>query len=196
MTFDELVAEVYTKTGRPDRVEETKSAIRAATLKAHHSDFFFRDIFETGVVFSTASCIQTLDLPCLLCNFRSLSYLRRVENAQDTEGTFFDIILPTEILDEYSTSRVDIAYMAGRKLQMRASVDFSNILLGAYVSPIVTEADYSSWVAQLFPYAIIYEATRVVFRQIGNMEESNAFGLLVAEEYVTLKITGISPVGF
>jgi hypothetical protein len=35
MTLAELISEVYTITGRPDRVAETASAIKSATLKAH-----------------------------------------------------------------------------------------------------------------------------------------------------------------
>ena len=49
MTFDELVAEVYLLTARGDLTAETQSAVKAATLKAHKSDFFSKDIFETGV---------------------------------------------------------------------------------------------------------------------------------------------------
>ena len=163
MTFDELVAEVYLITNRPDLVNETNSAVKAATLKAHKSDFYSKDIFETGVEFDTTDFRQSLDYITLVSNFRSLSYFRRVEDELDDKGQFFDIITPLEILDSYGLGRTDIAYVAGRVLEIRSSVSFKFALLGAYVSPVVREGAYLSWVAEQFPYAIVYEAARVVF---------------------------------
>ena len=60
MTFDELVEEVFLITARRDLVAETNSAVKAATLKAHKSDFYSKDIFETGVEFDTFSFRQSL----------------------------------------------------------------------------------------------------------------------------------------
>ena len=51
-TFTELCNDVYTMTKRPDLVAETKLAVKAATLKAHQSDFYPKDIYETGIQFS------------------------------------------------------------------------------------------------------------------------------------------------
>lgn len=196
MTFEELLEEVYTLTNRPDLVNETKSAVKAATLKAHTSDFYSRDIYETGVSFDESKYIQSLDYYCLICNFRALKYLRRVDSDTDTAGTFIDIITPEEVLDSYGQGKVDVAYVAGRNLEIRSACSFQYALLGAYVLPIVTETGYSSWVAAQFPYAIIYEAARVVFKTIGYDEQSAQFNLLVAEEYSLLKQTALSDVGY
>ena len=196
MTFDELVAEVYLITNRPDLVGETKSAVRAATLKAHQSDFYSKDIFETGVEFDTASYKQSLDYVTLLSNFRAFKYFRRVTDENDDAGTFFQIITPEEILDSYGTGRTDIAYVAGRVLEIRSSVKFSKALLGCYVTPIVREGAYLSWVAEQFPFAIVYEAARVVFRAIGYDEQSAAFTQLLAEEYQLIKISALTDVGY
>jgi hypothetical protein len=51
-TFSELCSEVHTLTNRPDLVNETKLAVKAATLKLHQKDFFYKDISEQGVSFS------------------------------------------------------------------------------------------------------------------------------------------------
>lgn len=196
MTFDELVEEVFVLTNRRDLVAETKSAIKAATLKAHRSDFFSKDIFETGVEFDTADFRQSLDYVSLLSNFRAFKYLRRVEDENDDVGKFFEIITPEEVLDSYGINRNDIAYVAGRVLEIRASVEFSKVLLGCYVLPIVREADYNSWVAEQNPFVIIYEAARVVFKAIGYDEQSSAFTQLVAEEFNLLKMSALSDVGY
>jgi len=196
MTFDELLEEVYLITNRRDLVNETKSAVKAATLKAHKSDFYSKDIFETGIEFDSADFRQSLDYISLFSNFRALKYLRRVEDENDDVGAFFAIITVDEILDSYGTNRTDIAYVAGRVLEIRASVEFSKALLGAYVLPIVREGAYLSWVAEQFPFAIIHEAARRVFRSIGKLDESNAQLQFVAEEYAELKLSALSDVGY
>lgn len=197
MTFDELVQEVYLITNRPDLVSNTESAVKAATLKAHKTDFYAKDIYETGVQFDTSDYRQALDYINLITNWRALKYIRRVEDETDDSGTFFDVITPEEILDAYGTNRNDIAYVAGRVLELRAAVKFQYALLGAYVLPIVTPKEsYSSWVAEQYPYFIIYEAARVIFRQIGQLEESNAQAGLVAEELQLLKQSALADVGY
>ncbi|MEY8217460.1 MAG: hypothetical protein RPT13_03865 [SAR324 cluster bacterium] len=196
MTFDELVAEVYLITNRPDLVSETKSAIKAATLKAHKTDFYSKDIFEVGVDFTSAGFRQSLDYITLITNFRALSYLRRVKDENDDLGKFFDVVTPHEVLDSYGKNRADIAYIAGRVLEIRSSVSFDKMLLGAYVLPIVREGAYLSWVAEQFPFAIIHEASRRLFKSIGQLDESNAQRELVAEEYNELKVSALSDVGY
>ncbi len=195
MTFDELKEEIFLITNRRDLVGETESAIKAATLKAHKSDFYSKDIHETGVEFVSLSFRQSLDYISFIPNFRSLKYLRRVEDENDDVGKFFDIITPEETLDSYGINKTDIAYVAGRVLEIRASVEFDKALLGAYVLPIVRKEDYDSWVAEQSPFAIIYEASRVLFKAIGKNEESNAFRELVAEEYSLLRMSALSDVG-
>ena len=44
MTFAEILEEVYLITNRRDLEAQTKSAIKKATLKAHQSDFYYRDL--------------------------------------------------------------------------------------------------------------------------------------------------------
>lgn len=196
MTFDELLEEVYIKTNRPDLEAETKSAVKAATLKAHRSDYFSKDIYETGVEFNDANYRQALDYATLITNFRAFKYFRRVENATDDNGIPMEILTPEALLDSYGIAKTDIAYVAGRVLELRASVSFKYGLLGVYVLPIVTEDKYSSWIAELYPYAIVYEAARVVFRVIGQLEESNGMAQLMAEEYSELSASNIQDIGY
>lgn len=196
MTFDELKEEVFLITNRRDLVSETESAIKSATLKAHKSDFYSKDIFETGIEFPSADFRQSLDYVTLLSNFRAFKYFRRVEDEFDDVGKLIEIISVDEILDSYDINRVDIAYVAGRVLEIRSSVEFTKALLGAYVLPVVRTGAYLSWVAEQFPFAIIHEAARRIFRSIGQLEESNAQKEFVVEEYTELRMSALSDVGY
>lgn len=195
MTFDELVEEVYNLTARADLVAETKSAVKAATLKAHKSDFYSKDIFETGVEFEEKNFRQSWDYIDLIPNYRALKYFRLSDDDFSDTGPFIEVITPEEILDNYDRNRTNIAYVAGRVLEIRAECEFDKALVGCYVLPIVRELDYSSWVAEQYPFAIIYEAARVVFMSKGQAEESRNMAQLLAEEYVELKQGALADVG-
>lgn len=196
MTFDELLIEVYDLTGRSDLVAKTKTAIKAATLKAHRSDFYSKDIYETGIEFTTAHFIQSFDYISFVPNYRAFKYVKRVSDENDELGKFFDIITPEETLDEFGTNRNDIAYVAGRTLEIRSSVEFSKMLVGMYVSPIIVEANYLSWVAELFPYVIIFEAARIVFKSTGDKALAIEYKDLVAEQYAEFKMSALVDVGY
>ncbi len=198
MNFEQLLAEVYIITNRPELVAETSSAIRLATLKAHHSDFFSHDIVERQVKFDECLFKQSIDLYSLAGNYRAAKYFRLTDaaNCDDVIGPFIEMITPDEILDSYGRNRVNVSYVAGRMLEIRAGVEFDTAVFGFYVNPIVTPSgSYGSWVANVHPGAIINEAARVIFKMIGYDEQSAQYNTLVAEEYALLKITGLSDIG-
>lgn len=192
MTFEELRTEVYALTNRPDLVAETTSAIKAATLKAHQSDFYSKDIYETGIEFSLAAYNQSLDYTSLISNFRALKYIKRVTSATDEIGVNFTILTPEEIVDSYGINKTDVCYTAGRMIEIKSSVEFTLGLLGCYVRPIVREDSYFSWVADQFPYAIVFEAARILFKTIGYDEQSAAYRELVGEQYAELKLSALA----
>lgn len=198
MTFDELVTEVYNLTGRDDLVEMTKSAIKAATLKAHQTDFYSKDIFETAIKFDEPAYRQSFDYISLIPNYRALKYLRQydpVKVAGEGAGKYFEVLTPDNVLDAYQRERQDICYVAGRVIEIRASIMLETALLGCYVLPLITEGKYSSWVAELYPYAIIHEAARFIFGAIAMTTEKAAQESMVAEQYAELKINALTDVG-
>lgn len=196
MNLAELIAEVYLVTNRPDMVNETLSAVRSATLKAHQTDFYSKDIYETGVEFTESNYIQSLDYISLVSNYRALKYLRRVQDEHDQNGVFFTIVTPEEILDSYGRTRANIGYVAGRSLELHSSVPFTKCLLGCYVNPIVSVENYSSWVAEQFPYAIVHDAARKIFMATGQLDEASGQTRLLAEEYQALRSQSLTDVGY
>ena len=196
-TFADLLTEVYTVTKRPDLVAETKLAVKAATLKLHQSDFYFRDLFEQGISFSTSDFIQQLDIKTVIPRFRRIKYLRRYDNTgSGVPAEFFTILSPLETLDEYGLNREGIAYMAGDLLNIRSSVAFQYAILGVYVNPNTVESNFISWIAEDHPYAIVFEALRLLFKQIGYDEQAAAFEKLAGEQLAEVKMSGIQAEGY
>jgi len=189
-TFSELCSDVYILTNRPDLVAETTLAVRAATLKAHQSDFYPKDLYEVGISWPTPDYIQSLDYRLLIPRWRAFKYLRKYANG--APGDFINLLTPEQTLDGYSINREDICYIAGEMLEIRSSTADDNMILACYLNPDTTENSFNSWIALDHPYAIVYEAARSIFKQIGFDEQATSIRQEVAEQYQILKqeVTG------
>lgn len=193
MNFAQLQAEVLDIVKRPDLVSRVETAIKAATLKMHHSNFFYKDLIEVPVQFTTPGFIQNFVPSELLPNFRKAKYIRVWQGGtQGRPGPFLQHIQIENSVDSYNYIKDNVFYMAGTKLQIRTPYALQHVLFGAYVHPVVTpKEDYKSWIADEYPYAIIYEAVRTIYRSIGFTEQANEFGQLAAEVLSEITISSI-----
>lgn len=196
MTLTELQAEVYAITNRPDLVGRTQSAIRAATLMLHQKDFYYKDLFECGIAFSTAAHLQQLEYRTIITNWRTLKYIRKSDVNSADNLPFLEIITPEQVLDSYGQNRNDVAYATGEVIQIRSSTEVQYIYLGCYVNPNITLSGYSSWIALDHPFAIVYEAASQIFKQIGKTEEWQAYKIMAAEQSALIGTTNIQTVGY
>jgi hypothetical protein len=196
MTLSELIQEVYTLTNRPDLVGLTLTAVRAATLKMHQSDYYYKDIFETGVSFSTAEYVQQIEYRALLPLWRAFKYLRKTDVTGTEQGRFIDLITPEVVLDGYNLNRSDVCYVAGSVIQIRSSTQLQYAILGCYINPVITEAGYNSWIALDHPYAIVYEAAAGVFKAIGDTDQFAAYTQLAGLQILELRGSNIQAQGY
>lgn len=189
--FADLVTEVMAVTGRPDLVTQTNSAVRSATLSAHTFDYFPKDLFETAIQWQVPDYVQSLDYKLLVPRWRAFKYLRKYDaTALDTRtaaGDFLDLIQPDVVLDSYDLARENVCYLAGDRLEIRSTTKDTYSLLGCYIYPTVTEVNYSSWIAQEFPYAIIYTAASILYNQTGYTEEVRNMQGLAAIQFQLLQ---------
>lgn len=200
MTLTEMTDAVYGITRRSDLVSNTFVGIQYATLKAHNSDYFYRDLFESGLTFTTSDYLQQFDYKTLVPRWRALKYLRKFDTsatpAPGTPGKFFEILTPDNILDDYSIHKEDICYVAGGLIQIRSSTAIQNALFGCYRHPDVTQATYSSWIATDFPFAIVFEAAALIFKGIGKMDEMSIHRAMAQEEITRLINSNILAEGY
>lgn len=200
--FSDLVTEVISITGRPDLETSIKSAIRSATLSAHTSrvdpmtgarspEYYPKDIFETGIRWQTPAYIQSLDYKNVVPKWRAFKYLRKYDNnaldVRDAPGSFFELIVPELVLDSYNIQRDDVCYLAGDRMEIRSSTQDTYMLLGCYVYPNVVEATYQSWIAEEYPYAIIYAAVAIIYGQTGYSEEAGNMQGLASQHLLSLQ---------
>lgn len=196
MTLNELRDEVYLITNRPDLADRTLSAVRSSTLKLHQMDFFAKDLFETGITFSTPSYLQQLEYRPLIPRWRALKYIRKTDAQQADNLPFLTVVSPELILDAYGQNRTDICYMGSEVINIRSSTELQYILLGCYVNPNVTALGYSSWIATEFPFAVIYEAASEIFKSIGKTDEFAAYRQMAMEQRQLISVSNVQQVGY
>lgn len=166
--FNSIVNAVYTITNRPDLVAETQQAVKSATLQLHRQDYFYKDLFETALQFSTSDYIQNIDYRLLFPRYRSLRYLRKFDptglTLDNGVGILFKIKTPDQVLDSYGEQVTDMAYIAGSLIQIKSSTLIQYALIGVFLNPIVaTPETYSSWISDEAFYAVVYQAASIVF---------------------------------
>ena len=192
--FADLLSDIYDITKRPDLEAETKLAIRMATLKLHHSDFYPQDLKEAGFTWNTPAYIQSLEYKKVFPDFRALKYLRKVSSGTPT--TFFKLIPPELVLDSYGRDKNDVCYLAGRMIEIRSSSQDSDMIIGYYADPIVTESGYSSWIADNASHVIVMESASVIFKMIGFDEQAAMFNKLVDQGVAELRVNYLTGAGY
>lgn len=195
MTLTELQDEVYSVTKRPDLVAETLTAVRQSTLALHQMDYFWKDIYETGITFSAAAYNQELEYRPIIPLFRSLKYIRKSDSS-GANGVFFTVVQPESVLDLYGANRTDVCYAAGASIEIKSSTQFQYALLGCYLNPNITTVGWNSWIALDHPYAIIYEAAEKIFKMTGRTEEFAAFKFLRDEERQRIVLSNLQLQGY
>ena len=199
-TFAELVADVKLMTNRPDLDSEVKLAVKAATLKAHHTDYYPKDLYEVTVAWSPVAYLQSLTYRTLIPRWRSFKYLRKFTPAVGTtpavDGVFFKMIDPMDAVDVYGINKENVCYLAGEDIDIRSSTEDTHMLLGCYRHPDITENTYSSWIALDHPYAIIYEAASKIFKQTGFDEQAAMMSKEVTEQFMLLRNSEILGKGY
>lgn len=179
-------------------------AVQASTLKMHTDEgaFFFKDIVTAQVKFDQAAWIQVLDTSSF-ARYRAMSYFRKndpsLASYQLNPGLlpplttgFFGIpytilqamlplqcIEPNNILDEFGVERQDVFYQAGASLFIKSSTSLNYGLMGWYAYPNVGSDDigtgYSSWIANEYPFAIIYDAASAILQGVGMTDAARKF---------------------
>lgn len=193
MNFTELKEEVQAIVKRPDLTNRIESAIRAATLKLHTTSFYPRDVREEAVAFTYPDVITNFDPRDIFPLFRKIAYIRwwNYDPADtDSAGRPGRLLTPAEmgdIVDYYGFPKLNIYYEAGTLIQIKTTQPLSHCLVGVYVFPKVTPSEeFESWVAEDYPWAIIYEAASKVFGQIGHTAQANAMQQEAGQQLVLL----------
>jgi hypothetical protein len=194
ISLTSLISDVYSLTNRPDLVSETALAVKAATLKAHRIDDWIKDFQEKSIQFTTADYYQSFEYKSTFPLWRKPRYVR-ILTSTGTPSTILTYIEPEKVVDNFGANRVDVFYVAGQEVQIRTLAQQQYFAVGFYSDPDVTASGFSSWIADDYPFAIIYEAAAIIFKTVGFDEQVPVYRQMVADEYQLLKQHAITGIG-
>jgi hypothetical protein len=193
-TLAELKADVIVVTKRPDLAADVEFHTKNAILKAHAADYWLNDLYENAFQFAAAATEYSLEYKVLLPRWKKIKYLNVIDSITGEIVRKVDPIPLEKFLDGYGYKQDYVFYQAGDYLKIRASGQEQAYGFGCYLYPDTTLA-YPSWIADEFPFVIVYEAARTLFKAIGFDEQSTAMEKLLAEAMAELRMVGITTVG-
>lgn len=103
-----------------------------------------------------------------------------------------EIITPDAILDVYGSEKFDVCYAAGGTVNIKSTTSLQYLLLGYYAWPDVGQGTvveggsgvapvtglgtrYYSWIADEFPFAIVYDAASTILQKIGMTDAARKY---------------------
>lgn len=172
MNFTEIEAEVTAWTKRPDLAVQARSAIRTATLFAHRSDNYWRDLVD-GTLVPISAAEGVISLEDYMPRFRELASLRPI-SADGTQWRELEQRDIDDLMDDYRSPRKHWFCGISSGIRYNTELLTPNLRVAYYVDPDVNPTTYNSWIAVKYPDVIIKWATALMFRTMGNTEESRA----------------------
>lgn len=177
-TFAELEALVVAQTKRPDLTAVTQAAIRTATLRAHHVDFFPRDLAEGALTYapsSTATFYQFTNLSSLLTRPRSVKFVQGIDNVTSVPVETFEYREIDDLYDRDGNRRPSVYTLVGDTLRIYPVLATGSATAFYYKNPNVSALEYSSWIADMYPDELAQWAAAVVFARTGFTEMAAQF---------------------
>jgi len=171
MTHDELLSEIYFITKRPDLVGQTRSALRTATMFAHRTDNYWRDLVENVLVPISAAegVILTQDY---MPRMRSIASIYPKDG--ERRGLELECRDIDDLLDEYNSPRRHWFYGHSAGVRYNTSLLLPTLCISYYRDPNVNPVAYDSWIADIYPDVIIKWASALVMRSTGHKEEADS----------------------
>jgi hypothetical protein len=171
-TFAEMETLVTAQTRRPDVSEITKAAIKSATLRAHHTDFFPRDLQTAALTYTPSSTAVLYDFPNInntLTRLRSLKFLQSNE-VTGTPTEQLEYRVADDIYDSDGNRRLSIYTLIGATLRVYPQSATGYMTAYFYENPNITELNYTSWIADTYAEELAMWAAGIVFARTGFLE--------------------------
>lgn len=187
-TFAEMMDKVYTITSRRELEAMTKLALMKATIEAHQVDFFPRD---RRIAIMTYTANSTSALVSVTNVYATYPRLRGIESVLGIDGVgrhveAFEQRDYSDFYDSDGNLRYSVYDVVGVSMRLVPVQQTGRLELVAYENPVVTEADYSSWIADSYPDFLAAWAAMIVQARSGAMEQAQASSRLHVEPFKEL----------
>lgn len=174
-TFADLLTLTAEISRRPELVSMTKTAIRAATLRAHLTDFFTRDAWVARLSYVPPNDVSFADITDVYASIPRLRAVKFVQCVAPSNGAPTENLTYRDVDDTYDQNgrlRQNCYTLQGTVLRLYPLMMTGMVDIHCYLLPIVTEAGYSSWIANDFPEEIATWAASIVLHRTGALEQA------------------------
>lgn len=172
-TLTELETLVIEQTKRPDIPAVTSAAIRSATLRAHHVDFFPRDLSEGLLSYAPSPAAAYYSIPNIstpLARLRSLKFVQCVDSVTAAPVERLEYRDMDDLYDSDGNRRQSVYTLLGDTLRVAPVLATGSVLAFFYANPNTAGLEYSSWIADTYPDQLALWAAAIVFARTGYAE--------------------------
>jgi len=177
-TFAELEALVIGQTARPEIPAITQAAIRTATLRAHHVDFFPRDLATSTLSYTPSTSAQFYDfanISTTLVRLRALQLLQSTDAVTTATTEELEYRELQDLYDSDNVRRTSMFTRIGDTLRVYPVSATGLLTIYYYQNPVTADIGYSSWIADDYPDELAVWAAAIVFARTGFAEMANDF---------------------
>lgn len=181
-TFAEMVTLTTSLTRRPELIAQTQAAVRTATLRAHHVDFFRRDLATGNLTYTQVPEAYYYDFPLLsnlLPNLRTVKTVYGV-NHQGHQIEQLEYRDTDDLYDSDGHPRRYMFTLIGDTLRCYFDMPSGQAQVFYFKNPVVTEIGYTSWIADTYPDDLAGWAAAIVLARTGYLEMASRY----QEDYV------------
>lgn len=172
-TFAEIEALVLEQTRRPEIPGITRAAIKSATLRAHHVDFFPRDKAEGDLVYtpvSGATYYDVMNVSTVLPRLRAPNFVLCLDSATFTPVEKLEYRDSDDLWDNDGQRRTSVYTLLGDTLRAYPLIATGRLQVNYFRNPIVAQLTYASWIADTYPEEIAMWSAGIVWARTGFTE--------------------------
>jgi hypothetical protein len=177
-TFAQMEALVVGQTRRPEIPDITQVAIRTATLRAHHTEFFPRDVLAGVLTYTPYSSAGSYDFPSVSVSLPRLRSFQLLLSVDAVTTASVESLEYRELQDLYTADNVQRTSMytlIGDTLRVYPQAATGKLFAYYYSNPVTTSDGYSSWIADNYPDELAAWAAGIVFARTGFAEMAADF---------------------
>lgn len=177
-TFTQLYDLIVDYTKRPELITLTKAALKAATVRAHTSGFFYRDAMSNSQSLVLDPSKVWIDIPnvySLINNLRAIQCVQMLQESNDFPLQTLEYVDRQDIWRPNSNSlKTGVYTLEGSTLRLYPNFLTNRIKIEGFVLPVVTEVGFSSWIANDFAEDLAMWAASIVHARTGALELARA----------------------
>lgn len=171
-TYAEMEALVVAQTRRPEIAAITQAAVRTATLRAHHTDFFERDLAKGTLSYTPSLTSVSYDIPDVsttLARMRNIQLVTGLD-ASNRPVEELEYRANDDVYDSDNTLRQSVYTRIGDTLRVYPQQATGSLEVLFFQNPATASLTYSSWIADTYPDELALWAAAIVWARTGFLE--------------------------